>query len=103
MGACYQPESHSELVNLLSGKLPPLPKTGSIKYGFYIVNQGQTYFKYLKQVDSWNFTYKNKSLQKINQKTWKQMIKIQIIKSLKLLKLYEIVRYTAISLRGFKN
>jgi hypothetical protein len=103
LGACYQPKSHEELVKLLSAKLTPLPKTGSIKYGFYCLNRGENYFKYLKQVDPWNFTYQNKSLQKINQKTWKQMIKIQIIKLLKLLKLYELVRYTAISIRVSKG
>lgn len=88
LGVCYRPKSHKELVELLANELVPLPKTGAIKYGFFARNIGENHFKYLDQVDSWNFTYKNKLLQKVN---LQGKMKKQIVKLLKLLRLYEVI------------
>lgn len=56
-GACYRPRSHEEFVALINSELKPLPKTGSLKYGYYIRNYGQNEFRFLTQKSPGVFYY----------------------------------------------
>ncbi len=57
MEIAYEPKKIKELDNLLENDLPPMPKLGSLKFGYYLIkggmpakyytrdNEGKTYFK----------------------------------------------------------
>lgn len=56
-GACYRPRSHEEFVTLINSEPIPLPKTGALKYGYYLSNFGQNEFRFLIQKFSRVFYY----------------------------------------------
>lgn len=92
LDACYTVKSHEELVHLLSGDdLLPLPKNGSIKYGFYWRARGQN-FSYLRQLDSWNFEYNGQPLQATPQMSFLSFVKFHITKILKFTKIHQFIK-----------
>jgi hypothetical protein len=41
LGACYQPTSHEQVVDMiLADNLPPLPKSGAVKFGYFLASAG---------------------------------------------------------------
>ena len=54
-GACYTPQSHKEVIELINSTLAPRDIDGALKYGYYLKSYGQHKFKFLKRTSDGDF------------------------------------------------
>ena len=94
MGVAYNPRTHDEVIKMIEDKnLQALPKENTIKYGFYLLDDGLNY-KYYHPINNGVVYFKGVDLHKYNQ-TWitRMRIKIRAATPPLLINIYRKIRH----------
>ncbi|HOY47811.1 MAG TPA: hypothetical protein PL185_00345 [Flavobacteriales bacterium] len=102
LGSTYEPESHSEVIELLRSELEPKDRTGALMFGYYYKSHGIPY-KYYQPEDIANGTING--LRLVRTKNWKGKFKDWFFKTPALQfiseRVYYKLRYER--LRNYRN